>query len=96
MIANILLTILDAFKWALVIRIVMDYIQIFARSWRPPTFVMAIFEVVYTVTEPPMAFVRRFIPPLRLGGIALDLAFIVLWIGIGFAKTAIIAIFGLL
>jgi YggT family protein len=33
---------------------------------------------VYTVTDPPLNLIRRFVPPLRLGSIALDLAFIIL------------------
>jgi YggT family protein len=38
-----------------------------------------------------MAFVRRFIPPLRLGGVALDLSFIVLLIAINLLQGVIIA-----
>jgi YggT family protein len=64
----------------------------FARSWRPNAFLLAIFEVIYTVTEPPMAFVRRFIPPLRLGGVALDLSFIVLLIAINLLQAVIVAV----
>jgi YggT family protein len=64
----------------------------FARSWRPNAFVMAIFEVIYTVTEPPMAFVRRFIPPLRLGGVSLDLSFIVLLIAINLLQAVVVAV----
>jgi YggT family protein len=36
-----------------------------------------------------MKFVQRFIPPLRLGGVALDLSFIVLLIAINVAQVAI-------
>ncbi|CAB4988219.1 unannotated protein [freshwater metagenome] len=36
-----------------------------------------------------MRFVQRFIPPLRIGGVALDLSFIVLLIAINIAQTAI-------
>ena len=39
-----------------------------------------LLEVVYSITDPPLKFLRRFIPPLRLGGIALDLSFLVLFI----------------
>ena len=37
-------------------------------------------EAVYTVTDPPLKFLRRFIPPLRLGTVAFDLSFTVLFI----------------
>ncbi|MEN9412174.1 MAG: hypothetical protein RIQ92_611 [Actinomycetota bacterium] len=89
---NALLQLLSLFKIALFLRIIIDYIRMFARSWRPNAFLLAIFEVIYTVTEPPMAFVRRFIPPLRLGGIALDLSFIVLLIAINLLQAVIVAV----
>jgi YggT family protein len=52
----------------------------FSRGFRPTGAVLVIFEVVFTITDPPMRFLRRFIPPLRLGGIAIDLSFLLLFI----------------
>ena len=92
MLTSILLTLLSLFKIALFIRVILDYIQVFARNWRPPTFLIAIFELIYGVTEKPLAFVRRFVPPLRLGGISLDLAFIVLWIAVGMLQNLVVII----
>jgi YggT family protein len=89
---NALLQLLSLFKIALFVRIIIDYIRMFARSWRPNALVLGIFEVIYTVTEPPMAFVRRFIPPLRLGGVALDLSFIVLLIAINLLQAVVVAV----
>ena len=89
---NALLQLLSLFKIALFLRIIIDYIRMFARSWRPNAFLLAIFEVIYTVTEPPMAFVRRFIPPLRLGGVSLDLSFIVLLIAINLLQAVVVAV----
>ena len=77
-IKGIILQLLTLFEVALFIRLVIDYVRIFARNWRPNSLVMDLFEVIYSVTEPAMSFVRRFIPPLRIGGVALDLSFIVL------------------
>lgn len=88
---NALLQLLSLFKIALFLRIIIDYVRLFARSWRPNTFLLAVFEVVYTITEKPMAFVRRFIPPLRLGGVALDLSFIVLLIAINLLRSVVVA-----
>ncbi len=93
MITNLLLTLLDLFKYALFIRLIIDYVRIFARNWRPNSFLIAIFEFIYTVTDPPMKFVGRFVPPLRLGGVSLDLSFIVLLIAIGLAKSLIVVLF---
>ena len=89
---EILLQLLRLFEIALFLRLIIDYIRMFARNWRPNAFLIAIFEVVYLVTEKPMAFVRRFIPPLRLGGVALDLSFIVLIIAIRTARVFVASI----
>ena len=89
---NALLQLLSFFKIALFLRIIIDYVRMFARSWRPNALVLGIFEIIYTITEPAMAFVRRFIPPLRLGGVALDLSFIVLLIAINLLQALIVAV----
>lgn len=59
-------------------RLVFDWIQVFAREWRPHGPVLVIAEGVYTVTDPPLKALRRIIPPLRIGGMSLDLGFMVL------------------
>jgi YggT family protein len=52
----------------------------FSRNFRPSGALLVVFEIVFTITDPPMRFLRRFIPPLRLGGIAIDLSFLLLFI----------------
>jgi YggT family protein len=89
MLSSLLVQLLGLFKLALFARIIIDYVRMFARNWRPNSFFLAIFEVVYSITDRPMRFVQRFVPPLRLGGVAIDLSFIVLLIAINFAQTAI-------
>jgi YggT family protein len=64
----------------LLFRLVMDYVFQFARSYEPRGAMVVLLEATYTVTDPPLKLLRRFIPPLRLGGVALDLSFLVLWI----------------
>ena len=61
-------------------RLVLDYIQMFARSWRPQGPVLVIAEVIYTATDPPLRALRKIIPPLRVGSVSLDLSFLVLLI----------------
>jgi YggT family protein len=91
MLRNVILEILALFKIALFLRIIVDYIRIFARNWRPNSFFLAIFEIIYTITDKPMRFVQRYIPPLRLGGVALDLSFIVLLLAIGLLQNLVVA-----
>mgnify|MGYP000221051713 CR=1 FL=1 len=58
------------------VRFVVDWVMVFARSWQPTGVLLVVLEVVYSVTDPPIMFLRRFIPPLRLGSFALDLSFL--------------------
>ena len=66
----------------LLARLVLDWIQVFAREWRPRGPVLVLAEGVYSVTDPPIKAVRRVIPPLRLGGVSIDLAFMVILLAI--------------
>ena len=81
-IGTILVLILQIFLFALLGRLILDYVRMFARNWRPSGISLYFVEAVYSITEKPMSFVRRFIPPLRLGAVSLDLSFIVLFFAI--------------
>jgi YggT family protein len=72
--------VLTVFLVVLLFRLVMSYVFQFARSWRPGKAMVVLLEATYTVTDPPLKLLRRVIPPLRLGGVALDLSFFVLMI----------------
>lgn len=67
------------FLLLLVARFVVEWVMQLARHWRPGGLVAAGLEVVYSATDPPLRLLRRLIPPLRLGGISIDLGFIVLF-----------------
>jgi YggT family protein len=54
----------------------------FRPDWRPRGILMPLAEIIYTLTDRPLSFVRRFVPPLRLGPVALDLSFILLFFAI--------------
>jgi YggT family protein len=66
----------------LFVRFIMSYVMMFARNFRPTGLVAAILELAYSVTDPPLRALRRFIPPLRLGNVSIDLSFIVLFISV--------------
>ncbi|MCI3926726.1 YggT family protein [Paenibacillus sp. TRM 82003] len=66
------------FFLCLIARLVLDWVQVLAREWRPRGVVLVGAEAVYTVTDPPLKVLRRVLPPLRLGAVQLDLAFLVL------------------
>ncbi len=62
------------------IRFVVDWVQIFARSWTPRGVLLVALEVVYSITDPPIKALRRVIPPLRIGSVSLDLSFLIVMI----------------
>jgi YggT family protein len=63
-------------------RLVVEVTRQFARAWRPVGGAAVGVELVYMSTDPPMKLLRRLIPPLRIGGVALDLSIAVLLIAI--------------
>ncbi|MEO5652035.1 MAG: YggT family protein [Marmoricola sp.] len=68
--------ILSTFIALLFVRFIVDWIQVFARSWTPRGPVLVVLEVVYSITDPPIKALRKILPPVRIGGMALDLSFI--------------------
>jgi YggT family protein len=79
-VGQVLYVALWIFLLLLIARLVMEYVFMFARSYEPKGVALVLLEVTYSITDPPLKLLRRFIPPLRLGGIALDLSFLVLFI----------------
>jgi YggT family protein len=77
---DVLKYVLWLFLFILIVRMVFSWIQSFSRDWHPSGILLVIAESVFTITDPPLKFLRRFIPPLRLGMVALDLSFMVLFI----------------
>jgi len=80
-ILKIVLTyLLSIYLVVLIGRMIFGWIQVFSRSWRPHGVILVIAETVFTLTDPPLKFLRRYIPPLRLGTVAMDLSYMVLFI----------------
>jgi len=69
----------------LVARVILDIVMSLNRGFHPTGPVLVLVEIAYTVTDPPLRLLRRFIPPLRIGSIALDLGFLLLFVVVQFA-----------
>ncbi len=69
----------------LVARAILDIVMSLNRGFHPTGPVLVLVEVAYTATDPPLRLLRRFIPPLRIGSIALDLGFLLLFVAVQFA-----------
>jgi len=76
---TVLYYVLWGYLLLLIGRLIFSWIQAFARDWRPRGPLLVVAEAVYTATDPPLKFLGRFIPVLRLGSVALDLSFMLLF-----------------
>lgn len=72
--------VINIYVFILVLRVVLDWVQILARDWRPRGIILVLANLIYALTDPPVRFFGRLIPPLRIGGLALDMGFLVLFI----------------
>lgn len=87
---EILAFVLTLYMVVLMGRVVFDLVQTFSRGWRPTGFVLVLANLVYSLTDPPMRFFRRLVPPLRLGSVALDLGFLILFLLVSFGRTLLL------
>ena len=62
------------------IRFVVDWVQVFARSWSPHGILLVLLEIVYSISDPPIKALRKVVPPLRIGNFVLDLSFLLVMI----------------
>ena len=77
---EVLTYLLTIYLVVLIGRMIFGWVQAFARDWRPTGVLLVLAEGIFTITDPPLKLLRRFIPTLRLGMVALDLSFMVLFI----------------
>ncbi len=89
MIFGVLSTILWIYWLILIGRLIFDWVQVFSRDWRPRGPLLLVAEAIYTMTDPPLNFLRRFIPPLKLGQVSLDLSFLVLSLAVGIGVSVL-------
>lgn len=73
-VGSVIELVLWLFILVLIARFIMDWVQMFARSWTPRGPALVLLEIVYSVTDPPIKAVRRILPPIRIGGMGLDLS----------------------
>lgn len=68
------------FLLLLVFRVIMEYVFMLARSFRPNRVLSVFLELAFSATDPPIKALRRVLPPLRVGSVSLDLGFTVVFI----------------
>lgn len=87
---------ITAYIALLFVRAAIDWVRFFARDWRPPLALMTIFNLVYALTDPPIRAANRLVPPARIGVVALDLGFFIVFIALVVGRSALWMIYGIL
>lgn len=82
MIGRVLIWAVNAYITVLFIRMILDWVSILMPRWYPRGVIAQLINAIYTVTEPPLRWLRRYIPPLPLGAVSLDMSFLVLYFGL--------------
>ena len=93
-VGSILVAVLYVFIGLLWIRFIVDWVQVFARRWEPHGPLLVALEGVYSATDPPIMALRRVIPPLRIGQVALDLSFLLVMVAAWLLLSVVRTIFG--
>jgi YggT family protein len=86
LIALVLYWLLEAYFFVLIGRFIIDLVLSLNGAWRPKGLLVVLVESIYTVTDPPLKAIRRFVPALRLGPVQVDLAWTVLFIAVVFVQ----------
>ena len=79
--------------WLLIARFIIDWVAVLARNYRPTGIVAALFEIVYSLTDPAIRSLRSVIPPVRIGQVSLDISIILLLLLLRFLRSINAAIF---
>ena len=73
----------------LFIRMILDWVAVLTR-WQPKGVVWTVVNAVYALTDPPLRWLRRYVPALPLGpGLSLDTSFLVLYMALVFLQWLI-------
>jgi YggT family protein len=91
-IAQVLASILWLYWLVLIARLVFDLVQVFARGWHPRGFLLVLAEAIYTITDPPLRLIRKVLPPVRIGQVQFDLAFLILLVGLQILVNVLLAL----
>jgi YggT family protein len=92
LVLSVVATLLLLFQLLLIVRAILDWTGVAAGPAAPGSVRARVVGGVRAVTEPVLAPVRQVVPPLRLGGVALDLSFLVVFIAVFLVRQLVLAI----
>lgn len=91
-VGQVLGTVLWLYFLLFLFRIVFDLVTAFSRGWSPRGPLLVLVEFIYTLTDPPLKALRRIVPPLRIGQVQFDLAFLIVLIVLQVLMRAALAL----
>ncbi len=86
---NPLCFIIGIYVFVLYARIILSFVVMFKPGWAPPQGLRPFVDVINTLTDPPVAALRKVIP--QPYGFPLDLSFLVWFLIVFFARSIICA-----
>ncbi|MEV7092292.1 YggT family protein [Amycolatopsis sp. NPDC051045] len=81
--------VLSLYLLVLVARMVLDWVAMLADS---PPWARRAHGLAYAATEPVIGPVRRVVRPVRIGGLSLDLAFTLVFVGVLVLRAIVYAL----
>ena len=90
---SLLIFLINLYVLVLTLRAVLDLIPLFAPSWRPSGIILVVANAIYALTDPPLNLLRKYIPPLRIGGVAFDIGFLVLFFGLVIVRRFLFSLY---
>ncbi|CAB4613260.1 MAG: YggT family protein [Actinobacteria bacterium] len=89
LIALIVYWALQLYFYTLIGRLTLDLLMSVNPAFRPKGILLPVAEIIYTLTDPPLRFLRQYIKPVRMGAISLDFAWTALVLGVVFAQSLV-------
>lgn len=83
---------LQIYFYALIGRLVLDLLISFRPGFRPKGLLLPVSEIIFTITDPPLKFLRRFIRPVRFGAISLDFAWTLLVLAVILLRNLVLTL----
>lgn len=82
--SQILCAIVNLYSLILFAYVIISFAFAIRPDLRPPPALRPLLDFIYALVDPPVRMLRQFIPPLRSGAMALDLAFLAWAVFVGF------------
>jgi YggT family protein len=77
---------LQVFFFSLIGRLILELLISFRPGFRPKGIFLPVAEIIMTLTDPPLRFIRRFIKPVQFGSISLDFGWTLLVLAVIFLR----------